>query len=79
MSQPVRLALLGAGTVGAAVARRLQERGERYAARLGRPLELVGVAVRDTARPREGVDPSLLTTDARLAGAPGLRCTVRVV
>jgi homoserine dehydrogenase len=65
VSQPVRLALLGAGTVGAAVARRLTERGERYAARLGRPLELVGVAVRDTARPREGVDPSLLTTDAR--------------
>lgn len=65
MSDPVRLALLGAGTVGAAVARRLQDRSEQYAARLGRPLELVGVAVRDTARPREGVDPSLLTDDAR--------------
>lgn len=64
MSEPVRLALLGAGTVGAAVARRLIDRAEQYAAHLGRPLELVGVAVRDTSRAREGVDPALLTTDA---------------
>lgn len=61
---PVRVALLGAGTVGSAVARLLLERGERYAARLGRPLELVGVAVRDAARPRDGVPSALLTTDA---------------
>lgn len=64
MSEPVRLVLLGAGTVGAAVARRLVDRAEQYAAHLGRPLELVGVAVRDTSRAREGVDPALLTTDA---------------
>ncbi|MFK5633247.1 MULTISPECIES: homoserine dehydrogenase [unclassified Ornithinimicrobium] len=62
--QPVRVALLGAGTVGAAVARRLDDRAQRYAAQLGRPLELVGVAVRDASRDRPGVDPSLLTTDA---------------
>lgn len=64
MSEPIRLALLGAGTVGAAVARRLQDRAAQYAAHLGRPLELVGVAVRDTSRVRDGVDPALLTTDA---------------
>ncbi len=46
------------------MARRLQDRGERYADLLGRPLELVGVAVRDSSAPREGVDPALLTTDA---------------
>lgn len=61
---PVRLALLGGGTVGAAVAGRLRERAERYAALLGRPVELTGVLVRDVSRPREGVDPELLTTDA---------------
>lgn len=66
-SAPVRVALLGCGTVGAAVARGLVGRAERYAAHLGRPLELVGVAVRDVSTPREGVDPALLTTDA-----PGL-------
>lgn len=60
---PVRIALLGAGTVGTAVAHRLVGRAELYAARLGRPLELVGVAVRDTSRPREGIDPSLITGD----------------
>lgn len=60
---PVRIALLGCGTVGSAVARRLQDREARYAALLGRPLELVGVAVRDRSRAREGVDPALLTTD----------------
>lgn len=63
VSQTVRIALLGAGTVGTAVARRLQERADLYAARVGRPLELVGVAVRDTARARDGIDPSLLTDD----------------
>lgn len=63
-SAPVRVALLGAGTVGAAVARLLTERAELLAARCGRPLELVGVAVRDTARTREGVDPALVTADA---------------
>ena len=63
MSEPVRLALLGGGTVGAAVARLLLARAERYAAHLGRPVELVGVAVRDTSRPREGVPVELLTTD----------------
>lgn len=62
---PVRVALLGCGTVGAAVARLLHHRADRYAERLGRPVDLVGVAVRDLSRPREGVDPSLLTGDAQ--------------
>ena len=64
MTTPVRVALLGAGTVGAAVARRLLERADLYAARVGRPLELVGVAVRDATRARDGVDPALLVQDA---------------
>ncbi len=62
--QPLRVALLGAGTVGAAVARLLDERAQLLAARLGRPLELAGVAVRDTSRARDGVDPALVTADA---------------
>lgn len=63
-SHPLRVALLGGGTVGAAVARLLHERGDLLAARSGRPLEVVGVAVRDTARVRDGVDPALVTDDA---------------
>lgn len=63
-TSPVTVALLGAGTVGASVARQLLQHPERYAARLGRPLQLVGVAVRDVGRDREGIDRPLLTTDA---------------
>lgn len=63
-SSSLRVALLGAGTVGAAVARLLHERADLLHDRCGRRPELVGVAVRDTSRPREGVDPALLTDDA---------------
>lgn len=60
----LRIALLGAGTVGQEVARLLSENADDLAARVGAPLELVGVAVRDGAKVRAGVDPSLITTDA---------------
>jgi homoserine dehydrogenase len=62
--QPVNVALLGAGTVGAEVGRVLLQKRDAYARQLGRPLNLVGVLVRDKARPRSGIDASLLTTDA---------------
>ena len=56
-TQPrARVALLGCGTVGAEVARRLAGDGER----LG--VELVSVLVRDASRPRP-VDAGLLTQD----------------
>lgn len=63
---PVRVALLGAGTVGAAVARRIIERSELFAARVGAPLELTGIAVRDTSRDRDltGVPDGILTDRA---------------
>ena len=63
-AQPLRIALLGCGVVGTEVARLLREQADDLAARVGAPLELVGIAVRDAERPREGVDPALLTTDA---------------
>jgi homoserine dehydrogenase len=55
--------MLGAGTVGSEVARVLLEKREAYSRRLGRPLEVAVVVVRDPARPRKGIDPALLTTD----------------
>ena len=63
---PIRVALLGCGTVGAAVARRSTERAELFAHRIGRPLSLTGIAVRDATRPRDlpGVPGGLLTEDA---------------
>jgi homoserine dehydrogenase len=64
--QPLRVALLGAGVVGGAVARLLTEQASDLAARVGAPLEIVGIAVRRAGRDRSdlGVDPSLFTTDA---------------
>jgi homoserine dehydrogenase len=64
--QPLRVALLGCGVVGAAVARLLTENAADLTARIGRPLEIVGVAVRrpDKNRSETGVDASLFTTDA---------------
>jgi homoserine dehydrogenase len=66
MSGPLRVALLGCGTVGSQVARLLTSHADDLAARIGRPLELAGVAVRRTARDRGDlpVDPALFTTDA---------------
>ena len=64
MVEPVRIALLGCGNVGEQVVRLLAEHADDLAARVGRPLELVGVAVRDASRPRPGVAPEVLTDDA---------------
>lgn len=62
--RPLRIALLGAGSVGAQVARLLTENKAELAARVGAELELVGIAVRDLAVERPGVPAHLLTTDA---------------
>jgi homoserine dehydrogenase len=63
MTQPLKVALLGCGVVGSEVARLLTEHADDLTARVGRPLELAGVAVRRPNRAR-GVDASLVTTDA---------------
>ena len=63
--RPLRVALLGAGSVGAQVARLLLENKDELAARVGAELELTGIAVRDlNAKRPEGVPAELLTTDA---------------
>ena len=63
--RPLRVALLGAGSVGSQVARLLIQNKAELAARVGAELELVGIAVRDLKSKRaEGVPADLLTTDA---------------
>ena len=63
---PLRIAQLGCGVVGSSVARLLTEHAADLTARVGRPLEIVGVAVRRPGKDRSGtgVDASLFTTDA---------------
>lgn len=64
-SAPVRVVLLGCGVVGTEVVRLLTRDAADLAARVGAPLELVGVAVRRPDADRDPVvDRSLLTTDA---------------
>ncbi|GAA1824340.1 homoserine dehydrogenase [Nesterenkonia flava] len=59
------IGLLGAGNVGAQVARTLVEERELISARVGTPVKLIGVAVRDPETPRDWKIPGeLLTTDA---------------
>lgn len=52
--------------VGSEVVRLLISQRDDLTARIGRPLELAGVAVRRPSRPRDtlGIDPSLITGDA---------------
>jgi homoserine dehydrogenase len=62
---PLRVALLGCGTVGSEVVRLLHTSGEDLAARIGAPLEVAGIAVRRLGRARDlPVPDDLLTTDA---------------
>ncbi|MEO7351029.1 MAG: homoserine dehydrogenase, partial [Marmoricola sp.] len=63
--KPVRVALLGCGVVGSQVARLLLEQAHDLTARVGAPVELVGIAVRRLGLAR-GVDipEHLFTTDA---------------
>ena len=61
---PLRVALLGCGTVGSEVARLIIGQADDLRARIGRPLQLVGIAVRRAGRERAGIDPTLFTTDA---------------
>jgi homoserine dehydrogenase len=62
----LRVAILGAGSVGAQVASLLLEHQEELAGRVGAGLEVVGIAVRDLNAARTADIPQhLLTTDAR--------------
>jgi homoserine dehydrogenase len=62
--RPLRVALLGAGNVGSEVARILVESAGDLEARIGAPLELVAVAVRDMSKARPGIDPAIIVDDA---------------
>nr|WP_203566924.1 homoserine dehydrogenase [Aestuariimicrobium ganziense] len=64
---PLKVALLGCGVVGAQVARLILDQADDLAARIGCPIELVGIAVANADRDRAGLERALFTTDA-----PGL-------
>lgn len=57
MTQPLKIALAGLGTVGGGVIRLLDANAELIARRAGRPIEIVAVSARDRSKDR-GVDLS---------------------
>ncbi|MGY1829947.1 homoserine dehydrogenase [Geodermatophilus sp. SYSU D01180] len=61
--KPLKVALLGCGTVGSAVLRLVEEQAADLTARVGRPVQVAGVAVRRPDR-HPDVPADLLTTDA---------------
>lgn len=80
MTNTVRVALLGCGTVGSEVARALLTRGNDLEARIGAAVELVGIAVRRTDVERPGIDPNLFTTDAEaLVARPDVDLVIEVI
>lgn len=62
MTEPIGVSLLGAGNVGGGVVAAMRAGAERYAATVGRPLEVRRVLVRDVSRARAGIEPAQLTT-----------------
>ncbi len=77
-SRPVRVALLGCGTVGTEVVRLLRDQAADLAARVGAPVELAGIAVR---RPNKHpqVPAELLTTDSAALVAKDVDVVVEVI
>jgi homoserine dehydrogenase len=76
----VRVGVIGGGFVGAALVALLSDptRHEALVDGATAPLELVGVAVRDSTKARPGIDPSLLTTDVEQLIASDLDILVEV-
>lgn len=63
-ADPVKIAILGCGTVGTQVVRLLTEQAEDMAARIGASAQISGIYVRDASAPRDSVVPAhLLTSD----------------
>jgi homoserine dehydrogenase len=61
----VKVGILGCGVVGSQVATRLLRHTKELSTRSGAELILTKIAVRDSKIKRVGIDPSLLTTDAK--------------
>src|ERR1700679_203590 len=79
--KPVRIGLLGCGTVGGGVLQLLKAKGERVIQSVGAPVEVARVLVRDSSKARvPELDRSKLTTDPEaLLGDPSIDVFVEVM
>ena len=77
--RPLTVALLGGGTVGSEVARLIRDNAHDLAERVGAPVVLSAVAVRDAGRSRPGIPDELLTSDSAGVAASGVDIVVEVM
>jgi homoserine dehydrogenase len=79
LGRPLTVALLGGGTVGASVARLLIESARDLEERVGAPVVLTAVAVRDVAKDRPGIPADLITSDVHAVASSGADIVVEVM
>jgi homoserine dehydrogenase len=77
--RPIRIALIGAGTVGSKVASLMLEQSADLEARSGAPLVLVGVGVKDANKQRPGIPKELITSDVSSLLAKDIDILVEVM
>ncbi|HEY1294435.1 MAG TPA: homoserine dehydrogenase [Chloroflexota bacterium] len=80
MSQPLGVGLLGLGTVGSGVARVLLAKSAQLERRIGRPVLIQKVLVRDPSRPRDvTIDVPLVTDPASVVDDPNVEVVIEVL
>ena len=77
--EEVTVALLGGGTVGTSVVELLTEHSEDFRERVGAPLRLTAVAVRDASKPRAGIPADLIADDPLAVAKSGADIVVELM
>ena len=79
MSTSLGVGLLGLGTVGSAVARAMNSRAKRLDAMAGRPVRLVGAAVRDRDKARDAGGVAMTSDAFTILDDPEVHVVVEVI
>src|SRR5918997_2500658 len=79
MAESIKVGLLGLGVVGGGVARTLREKSDTIAQRVGRPVEVRGVLVRDPARHADADGLALTTDPAAILDYPAVQIVVEMM
>ena len=77
--EEVTVALLGGGTVGTSVVELLTEHAEDFRERIGAPVRLTAVAVRDASKTRPGIPSELITDDVVAVASSGVDIVVELM